>query len=417
MNAAEPPAALRLAALMAAGFVDTLGAFLVLALLPFYAEDFGASPAAVGALVAAFALAQTVTAPAWGRLSDRVGRRPVILAGLGLSIVAYLAFAFAGSMTALLMSRLLQGIAGGTVSVVFAYVSEAVAADRRAEGIGWVTAATSAAAMIGPAVGSLAGRWGPQYPGLVAAALATVGLAVAWRLLPEPQASARRAGPREAVSRSLLLVLRRPLDTGSSLIWIYTFAMLATNALTAIAGLYLERRFGIDERGIWWFFTCLAGTSLVVRLALLGPAVRRWGEIRVLRSGALIFAIGLLAMTLPRNQVGLSVAVAVVALGSSLLYPCNTALISRSAPSPAAVGQVLGVQQAYGGMARIVGPLAAGVAFERVSETAPLLGAGGVVLALAIAAFWLPEVRLPPVERYTPATKKKKEGTAAGPLR
>jgi predicted MFS family arabinose efflux permease len=380
----------RLAALMLTGFVDTLGVFLVLALLPFYAREMGAGPVAVGALVSAFAVAQTISAPLWGRASDRWGRRPIILLGLALSIVAYVCFAFAGSLWLLLASRLVQGLGGGTVSVVFAYISDAVPPANRAERIGWVTAATSAAAMVGPALGSVAVRFDPAYPGLAAALLCALCLALAAIWLPEPAGARRTGKPTQSLGGALARVVARPAEAAHSLIWIYALGMLATTALTAIIGLYLDDRFGVGEDDIWLFFTYLAGVSLAVRVTVLGPLVRALGEVRVLRAGALLLAAGLLAMPWPGAALGLWWTVPLVALGNSFLYPCATALVSRSARRAEETGQILGVQQAFGGLARIGGPLAAGALFGRVGPAAPFLAAGVLMLVTSAWALRLP---------------------------
>ena len=212
MSSAGSSRAGRLATLMISAFVDTLGAFLVLALLPFYAQELGASALEVGALVAAFSIAQTVSAPLWGHASDRLGRRPVILLGLVVSILGFLGFAFASSLATLLLSRLAQGVGGGTVAAVFAYVADAVPAHQRAERLGWLTAATSAAAMVGPLLGSVATRVDPALPGLLVAALGAVALGLAFWLLPEPrrESTPPRPGLRSARrSRACSRTLRR----------------------------------------------------------------------------------------------------------------------------------------------------------------------------------------------------------------
>ena len=375
---------------MLTGFVDTLGVFLVLALLPYYARELGAGALEVGALVSAFAVAQTISAPFWGRASDRWGRRPIILLGLGISIGAYLLFAFAGSLWLLLLSRLAQGLGGGTVSVVFAYISDAVPAADRAERIGWVTAATSAAAMVGPVVGSLAVRFDPSYPGLAAALLCATSLGLALLWLPEPpgERSAERA--TQSLAEAMRRVFSHPREAAHTLIWLYALGMVATNALTAVIGLYLDDRFGVGEEDIWVFFTYLAGLSLVVRVTLLGPMVRSLGEVRVLRLGALLLAAGLLAMPLPGRALGLWWTVPLVALGNSLLYPCTTALVSRSARRAHETGQILGVQQAVGGLARIGGPLLAGGLFSRLGPGSPFLVGGVLMVAATLWALRLP---------------------------
>lgn len=376
----EPRGALGV--LMMAAFVDTLGSFLVLALLPYYALELGAGPFDVGLLVAAFALAQTITAPLWGRLSDRWGRRPVILIGLLLGACSFVVFAYADNLWLLLLSRLAQGAGGGTVSVVFAYIADAFPPHLRAERIGWLTAATSAAAMIGPAMGSLVGRFDPAYPGLAAAVLSLVCLAWAATRLAEPSV-ARGDRPSKTPLRSALLsVVLRPTREVSALIWGYAIGMLASSAMTGVIALFLEARFGIHQDRIWVFFAVLAGSSLLIRITLLGASVRRLGEVHVLRLGAAFLALGLLGAPLAGSFAGLMVPTLCFALGQSFLYPCTTSLISHRAPRQEEVGQVLGVQQAFGGLSRIAGPVLAGALFGGLGATAPFWAFGAMTVLL-----------------------------------
>ena len=378
---------------MLTAFVDTLGAFLVLALLPFYASELGAGAFVVGALVSSFALAQTVSAPVWGRLSDRIGRRPVILAGLALQVVAYVVFAWAGTLWLLLVSRLAQGLGGGTVSVVFAYVSDAVPAERRAESIGWVTAATSAAAMIGPVIGSVAGRFDHAYPGLIAAGLCLAALIVAWVVLIEPRTESNASDHDEnsengeggaGLLTTALDVARSPLREAHFLIWTYVVGMLATNATLAVVGLLLGQRFAIDADNVWWFFSVLAGASMVTRIWLLGPMIHRLGELRVLQLGMLLLGLGVLALALVGHVGWLALPGILMALGQSFLYPCTTARISKAAES-SKVGLTLGVQQSYGGLARITGPLVAGALFTTLAS-APFVTFGILALIWSVLA-------------------------------
>ncbi|HEY6828145.1 MAG TPA: MFS transporter, partial [Gemmatimonadaceae bacterium] len=145
----------KLIVLMITAFIDMVGTLMIIPLLPFYAKSFGANGLVVGTLVSSFAIAQLLSAPMWGRFSDRYGRRPAILLGLLVSVVAYLVFAFAGSLTLLLVSRFVQGIGAGTVGVLQAYVADAMKEDERAKSLGWLSASTSLGVVIGPAFGSL----------------------------------------------------------------------------------------------------------------------------------------------------------------------------------------------------------------------------------------------------------------------
>jgi predicted MFS family arabinose efflux permease len=219
------------------------------------------------------------------------------------------------------------------------------------------------------------------------AALGVLALGLAYRLLPEPRREgASHHGTRPALFAALARVLSHPAAPVHRLIWIYTFAMLATQATLGIAGLYLERRFGVTEETVWPFFTCLALVSLLVRVAVLGPIVRVAGEARVLVLGALFLTGGLFLLPLPDRALWLVVPIALVATGTSFLYPCLTALVTRSVPDSRDTGQALGVQQAFGGSARFVGPILAGAAFEQLAPDAPFFAAAAIMAVVTIVA-------------------------------
>src|SRR5689334_1693581 len=176
----------KLTVLMVTAFVDMLGLIIVYPLLPFYATRLGANAAMVGALIAAFSVAQLLSAPAWGWMSDRYGRRPAILVGLLVSAVAYLIFAVAGSIWLLFVSRIIQGLGGGTIGVVQAYVADISEGKDRAKALGWLSAVTSLGAVVGPAIGSLLVRVGGQSaPGVGSATLCVMVSVFAWRFLRE----------------------------------------------------------------------------------------------------------------------------------------------------------------------------------------------------------------------------------------
>ena len=161
----------KLLVLIAASAVDMIGFAIVLPLLPFYAENLDATPKTIGWIIASFSIAQLISAPLWGRVSDRYGRRPALLIGLSASAVAYVAFGLANTVAWLFLSRIIQGAGGGTTGVAQAYVADSIPAAGRARALGWLSAATSLGVMIGPVVGSLAAHWGRAAPGFVAAGL------------------------------------------------------------------------------------------------------------------------------------------------------------------------------------------------------------------------------------------------------
>ncbi len=284
---------------MITAFVDMLGLLMVIPLLPFYAERMGGGGLWVGILVSAFSLAQLVSAPLWGRVSDRYGRRPALLVGLGAAAVAYVIFAHAQSLWVLLLSRLVQGAGGGTVGVIQAYVADTTEPKDRAKSLGWLSAATNAGVALGPVLGSASLGFGRQAPGLLAAGLCVVNMIFAWGFLRESlapaQAGETRARPRR--SREVVLeVLANPGAPAPRLIWIYAIGMGAFAGFTGILALFLARHFGFTEHTIGWVFMWNGICSVIVRALLLGRMVDALGEVRLARLGQTILGTGLLVL-------------------------------------------------------------------------------------------------------------------------
>jgi predicted MFS family arabinose efflux permease len=372
----------RLWVLMATVFVDMLGFFIVLPLLPFYAERLGADATWIGALVAAFAFAQLATAPLWGRLSDRYGRRPMILGGLVMSAIAYVLFEHAGTVWVLFVSRLFQGAGGGTTGVVQAYLSDSVDEEHRSQALGWLTAATSAGVMAGPAIGSLAAAIGTVPPGYLAAGLCVLNLLFAWRWLPEPpRDTSHGLSPAERSTRKVFReVLAHPTGSVGSLIWIYSAGMMALMAMSGMLALYLQRRFGITESEVGWAYVYVGAISLVMRSLVLGPMVRRLGEVRVIRLGLASMAVGLATMPLAGTVWLLALPIALMPIGTAFLFPATTSLVAGRG-GRGRTGTVLGAQQAFGGVARMMGPLLAGVAFQHLGPGSPFWLASCLIVA------------------------------------
>jgi multidrug resistance protein len=380
----------RIWVLMATVFVDMIGFLMVLPLLPFYAERLGATPTMIGAMVSAFAFAQLMTAPWWGRLSDRYGRRPMIIAGLLASAIAYVVFGLAESVWMLVLSRLVQGMGGGTIGVVQAYVADAVEAEERSKALGWLTAATSSGVMIGPGIASLAATWSPRAPGFLAAALclANVFSALIWL----PESSRREKGEpqkkRSPIGRSVWQVVRHPRAPVASLIWVYAVGIMAFMAMNGIFALFLDRQHGVTEKTIGLFYMYVGGVSLLMRGLLLGPAIRWLGEDRVMRVGIVAMCLGFVCLPLTSSIPQLALASILMPVGTALLFPATTSLVSRRAPQDE-TGQTLGVQQAFGGISRLVGPLWAGIVFQYVGIRAPFWVSAGLMVAVGLFALSL----------------------------
>ena len=366
--------------LIGTSLVDMIGFGIVLPLLPYYAVEFGASDWMVGPLVASFSVAQLISAPFWGKISDHWGRRPLILVGLAASAVSYVLFGLANTITVLFISRIVQGASGGTIAVAQAYVADTTAPERRAQVLGWLSAATGAAFMIGPALGSWAWRWGgPTAPGFVAAALCLVNLGFALRFLPEP-GQLRRLDGRPRVAAPPLKTVARAVLHGPLLrmIGVYTLGIGAFASITTIFPLYLETRFGIDESTVGYVFVYVGAVSVLVRGAAVGPLVHRLSEPIVSRIGAVVLFAGMAFGALAQSLPVLVLALTCIAAGTGTLFPPLAALISR-ASGPDVQGSTLGLNQFFGGLARVVGPLWGAAVFDLYSSGAPFLTAGVAV--------------------------------------
>ena len=394
------PAMKRLSVLMAAAFVDMVGFAMVFPLLPFYALRLQAPEWLIGWMIASYSVAQLASSPTWGRLSDRYGRRRSILLGLSASGVAFLVFGFATSIWMLFASRLVQGLGGGITGVLQAYVSDVTEPRDRAKALGWLSAATGAGVMIGPAIGSAAFGLGPEWPGIVAAMLCALNILFARRWLPESAprkgAAAAAGETRRVRSTTTMLweVLRHPNGVVARLVWIYALGMLGQMSVSAVLALYLKSGFGITERTIFLFFVYIGGLGVVMRAVLLGRLLDWLGETKLMRAGAAIFALGMFTIPLPDSAVALGILLGAIPIGAACLFPAVTALVTHRIGEHER-GQALGVQQAFGGGARVLAPLWSTAVFQGLGHTVPFYIAGAVatvVLLLAMAVKEGPEV-------------------------
>jgi MFS family permease len=378
----------QLSVLIAVSFVDMLGFAMVLPLLPFYALKLHATPELVGWLIASFSITQLVASPIWGRVSDRYGRRPALMIGLFASAFAFMVFGFATSLWLLFLSRIVQGAGGGTTGVAQAYVSDTVAPSDRARALGWLSAATSAGVMVGPAIGSFAAHWGRSAPGYVAAGLCFLNVLAAWKWLPEsrPAEKLGQITKRRPVWHGALEVLRNPGGRVERLIWVYGMGMLAFSLLTSILALWLGTRFGVNEKTIGYFFVYNGLLALVLRSLLLGPVVDRIGEVWAMRAGALTLGVGLLMYTTAQSVWALLFIIPFVPVGTALLFPSSTALLSH-ASDPNELGTTMGVAQTFAGIARVIAPIFGTIAFQRLGPDWPFWIGGATMLGVAGVAF------------------------------
>src|SRR5436853_3246467 len=249
-------ASARLAVLIVSSVGAMVGLLMIIPLMPFYAREMGGGALIVAILMGSFTAAQLLSAPWWGRFSDRYGRRPALLVGLSAAGIAYIVFAFANSIWLLLLSRVVQGAGGGTVGVIQAYVADSVEPANRAKALGWLSAATNVGVAIGPAIGSAALRLGSRGPGIASASLCLINIFFAWRFLRESRDMTEAHEKKPRASRTVIAhVVAHPGEAAPRLIWIYAIAMGAFSGLMAILALFLADRFGVSKDNIWIFYT------------------------------------------------------------------------------------------------------------------------------------------------------------------
>ncbi len=378
-------------------FLDLLGFGLVIPFLPGIARNMGASDFVATLPGAVFSGAQFLFIPIWGRLSDRVGRRPVLLWSIAASAIGMAVLGFAPGLTWLFIARIWSGIATGNIAVAQAYIADVTPPDRRARGMAIIGIAFGLGFIFGPFIGgelsrfSIEGRPG-MLPPLVAAGLSTINLLLAFRTLPESLPPERRGVSVRRASPVDLHAFRQSVAVRG------IGAAVAINFMSYVwfAGmeqtfrLFTADRFGMSDAGTGRVFGVVGIVSAMVQGAVVPRLVPRAGEARLVRAGLVVqgIAFALLGLS-PRlgagAQAGLWVAAALIALGSGLQSPCMPAYVSHRAPG-GAQGTTLGVLQSAGALARAVGPLVGGALYATLDPSAPyLIGAGGFALAALLA--------------------------------
>jgi MFS family permease len=381
----------RLMVLIAVATVDMLGGAMVFPLIPFYALKFNASPSTIGMIIASFFVAQLVSAPIWGRVSDRYGRRPALLVSLSASAVAFFVFGFANTVWLLFLCRIVQGTGGGTTGVLQAYIADTVPPEDRARSLGWLSAGTNVGTMLGPVIGSFATYGSPEAPGIIAAVLCVTNAICAWKFLPESKPKHTQPGARKPVWQGVWTVLRNPTGPVERLTIIYAVAMFAFSLLTAVLALYLNAEFGITEKTIGYVFLYVGVFSVLMRSALIGPIVDRIGEPWSIRAGAAALVVGLLGYPLAPNLWSLAFIIPLVPIGTALLFPATTALMSQ-ASARHELGMTMGIAQTFAGIARVAAPVVSTTLFQRISHGTPFYFAA-IVVGIVSFLSWHVRVR------------------------
>ena len=371
-------------------FIDLLGFGIIIPLLPFYAESYGASAFTIGLLGTSFSLMQFVFSPIWGRWSDKIGRKPIILLGLMGSCVSYLALALATSLPLIFLARIIGGIAGANIPTAQAYIADVTTPENRARGMGMVGAAFGLGFIFGPAIGGVLSRIGPEAPMWFASALCLGNFIAAWFLLPESRrvsSDTRTLGRLEAFRHALTkpaLVL---------LLVLYFIVTAAFSSFEATFALFSEARFGFTATSIGFLFAFIGVVLAVVQGVLVHKVVKRVGEARLIPAAILCIAVGVGMVAFVWSVPTLLVALGVLAVGMGFNNPSLTSMVSRLS-DPDDQGGILGLASSLASLGRVVGPAWGGFLYDSYGMTTPYISASVLMLvAFAVSFFGLTRVR------------------------
>lgn len=384
--------------------LDLIGFGMILPLLPFYAQELHASPFKIGLLFSSYSLTQLLFAPLLGRLSDRVGRRPVLLASIAGGAASYLLFALAPTYGVLLLARSLSGLAAANYAIAQAYMADVSPPEERSKAMGLVGAAFGLGFVLGPALGGLlahAGTWsglGHRIVPLTAAALSGINLMIALFGLPESLSPELRRGATARGGSWLGLSDLRTVARGGplrGLMLLFFLVMFCFSIMETTLALFCQERFGFGVRETSWLFVFVGVVLVVVQGGLLGRLVRRFGERSLILSGIVLMALGL--VLLPLAPAGpklglLLLSLLLLAVGQGMHNPSSLGLLSRLTDERSQ-GGTIGISRSFGALARTLGPAVGTWIFGSFGAGWPFWTAGGLMLvALAVAVGVLREV-------------------------
>ncbi|MFC1878815.1 MFS transporter [Chloroflexota bacterium] len=370
-------------------FIDLLGFSLILPLLPFYADTFGATPFQVGLLVASYAAAQLIGAPILGRMSDRFGRRPVLLLSMVGTFIGFLMLGFANALWILFASRLLDGFTGGNISVAQAYITDITDEKDRARGLGLLGAAFGLGFIIGPAAGGLLSVYGFAVPSFVAAGFSLLSVLGVITLLPEsltPEVRAELAKKtkQEFSFKNLWAALTRPRV--GPLFHIRFFYGLAFATFQTIFPLYAQYKLGLDARGTGFVLTYVGILVVFVQGFGVGWLVARYREYNLIFWALALMTLTLFVWAVVPNLAGLLFVLAPLALAAGILNTLLNSSLSKSV-HPEEVGGTLGISASLESLTRVISPSAGGFLLGSLGTWAPGI-AGGLIMLWTLFYTW-----------------------------
>ena len=371
----------RLLSIILVVFIDLLGYSLILPLLPYYARTFNADQTVTGLLLASYSVMQLIGAPLLGRLSDRFGRRPILLLCLLGTFLGFLWMGLATTLWMLFVSRMLDGLTGGNFNVVQAYISDVTDEKDRSKALGMTGAAFGLGFIVGPVTGGLLGQWHPALPAFVAAAISLINLVLVYVWLPESLTKEKREHMDEkkpAVTLNALLVaLRRPFI--SSLFITGFFFGLAFVILQTIFPLHAMVKFSMTSFETGLVLTYVGVLSVIMQGFLVGRLTSRFREDALIVVSSVLLGLGLLGWGLASNIFWLYVATTPIALFGGLLGTLLSSTLTKSV-APHEIGGILGLFTSMDSSTRIIGPIIGGILLQQIGTWAP-----GVFSAIIMA--------------------------------
>jgi len=375
-------------------FIDLMGFGLVIPILPTYAQQLHASDFMVGLLIASYSIMQFLFTPFWGRLSDRIGRRPVLLISLAASFAGYLIWGFSTSLIWLFASRIVAGFGNANIAVAQAYIADITTKENRARGMGMVGAAFGLGFVLGPALGCLLVQNGLGFVGFVAAGFSLVDLILTFFLLPEPKERGTFGNDRFGLGIDFYIknVTSAKLRVSFLIFFISTFAFANMEATLVLLTSKLYN-WGPKENGL--LFVYIGILIVIVQGGMIRQLTKKYSEKKLITVGSFLVAAGLFLTPVTNSWMVLGLAMTLLSIGSGINNPCNQSIISKLAPEET-VGGVLGLGQSVSTLGRIFGPIVGCALFEKLGYLSPYI-AGGLCMIIVVAlSFNLPETELGP---------------------